>query len=163
MSQYGYNETIANEYYPLTEEKAKEAGANWQNEDFGLKYDGPFYEPKPIIEYDPQKSQSAETEQTALLAGILKCEVSGKPYKIQPQELLFYIKNNLQIPRRHPDQRYEDRINLRNPMTLWHRQCMCEDSGHDHGGRCPNEFETSYSPERKEIIYCEQCYQSEVV
>jgi len=28
---------------------------------------------------------------------------------------------------------------------------------------CPNEFETSYSPERPEIIYCEQCYNAEVV
>ncbi len=35
---------------------------------------------------------------------------------------------------------------------------------HHHGkGRCPNEFETSYAPDRPEIVYCESCYQSEVV
>lgn len=159
MSQYGYNETNANEYYPLTKEQADSVGANWQDEDFGLKYDGPFYEPKPIAEYDPQRNPNAEGETQALLAGILKCEVSGKPYKIQPQELLFYIKNNLQIPRRHPDQRYEDRTKLRNPMNLWHRQCICEESGHEHTGRCTNEFETTYAPERSEKVYCESCYQ----
>lgn len=34
---------------------------------------------------------------------------------------------------------------------------------HHKTGRCPNEFETTYAPERKEIVYCEQCYREEVV
>lgn len=28
---------------------------------------------------------------------------------------------------------------------------------------CPNEFQTSYAPDRPEIVYCEACYQAEVV
>ena len=32
-----------------------------------------------------------------------------------------------------------------------------------HKGKCPNEFETSYAPDRPEIVYCEQCYQAEVI
>jgi len=39
---------------------------------------------------------------------------------------------------------------------------MCDKSTHDHKEKCPNEFETSYSPTREEIIYCERCYQKEV-
>jgi hypothetical protein len=27
---------------------------------------------------------------------------------------------------------------------------------------CNNTFETSYAPERPEIVYCERCYQGEV-
>ena len=27
---------------------------------------------------------------------------------------------------------------------------------------CENEFETSYSPEKSVIVYCERCYQQEV-
>ena len=27
---------------------------------------------------------------------------------------------------------------------------------------CPNEFETSYSPDSPEIVYCEECYKREV-
>jgi len=35
---------------------------------------------------------------------------------------------------------------------------------HFHGDQpCPNEFETTYAPGRPEIVYCEKCYQSEVV
>jgi hypothetical protein len=160
MSHYGYNETIANEYYPLTREQAEAIGANWQDEDFGLKYDGEGLMPKEIAQYDPQRNQNAKAEQDALLAGVLKCEVSGRPYKIQSQELLFYIKNDLQIPRRHPDQRYEDRIALRNPMGLWHRNCACQGECQEHQGKCPNEFKTSYAPERPEKVFCEKCYQN---
>jgi hypothetical protein len=35
---------------------------------------------------------------------------------------------------------------------------------HFHGDNpCPNEFETTYSPDRPEIVYCEKCYNAEVV
>ena len=34
--------------------------------------------------------------------------------------------------------------------------------GGQGGGKCTNEFETSYAPERPEIVYCESCYQKEV-
>jgi hypothetical protein len=51
----------------------------------------------------------------------------------------------------------------RNPIKLWHRDCMCDLGNHGHEGKCQNEFETSYSPERPEIVYCEKCYQNEVV
>ncbi|KKP59766.1 MAG: hypothetical protein UR55_C0020G0001, partial [Candidatus Nomurabacteria bacterium GW2011_GWF1_34_20] len=50
--------------------------------------------------------------------------------------------------------RHYERLSQRNPMKLWHRSCMKEG--------CTNEFETSYAPERSEIVYCEKCYQQEV-
>ena len=53
-------------------------------------------------------------------------------------------------------------LEMRNPMKLWHRTCMCDKNHLNHTGKCTNEFETSYSPDRPEIIYCEQCYQQEV-
>ena len=35
---------------------------------------------------------------------------------------------------------------------------------HTHGDEpCQNEFETAISDERKEIVYCEKCYQAEFV
>jgi hypothetical protein len=58
------------------------------------------------------------------------------------------------IPRRCFYCRHDSRINRRNPYKLWHRKCMKEG--------CDNEFETSYDPERPEIVYCEKCYQAEV-
>jgi hypothetical protein len=151
MSSFGYNETINMEHYPLSKEEALKLGATWQDEDFSMKYEGPFYEPKEIKTYDPECNPEAEKEVGDALRSVIKCEVTGEPFKIQPNELRFYIKNRLQIPRRHPDQRYEDRVKLRNPMHLWHRKCMNEG--------CANEFETTYAPERPEKVFCEDCYQ----
>ncbi|MDP3014199.1 MAG: hypothetical protein Q8M92_08170, partial [Candidatus Subteraquimicrobiales bacterium] len=95
--------------------------------------------------------------------GILKCSVSGKPFKIMPQELAFYIEQKLPIPKKHYDVRFQERIANINPRELYHRQCMCEESGHDHTGKCPNGFETTYAPDRPEKVYCESCYRKTVL
>ena len=83
---------------------------------------------------------------------ILRCEKSGKLYKITPQELKFYKKMNLPIPRRAPFQRHLDRLRLRNPRVL--RDGKCE--------KCGNDFETAYPVDRPEKLYCEKCYLKEV-
>jgi len=45
-----------------------------------------------------------------ILNRAIKCEVSEKLFKIISQELEFYRKYNLPIPRKHPDIRYLDRM-----------------------------------------------------
>jgi hypothetical protein len=36
-------------------------------------------------------------------------------------------------------------------------------TNHFHGTeKCEVEFETSYTPDRPEIVYCEKCYQQEI-
>ena len=155
ISVFGYNETLANDYFPLNKEQATALGAKWQDDDRMIHFDGPFYEP----ENDIKEYETSEPERQALLSGILKCEVTGKPYKIIPQELAFYIKHGLSIPRVSFEARHKARIAKRNPMNLWERQCDCEDISHGHTGRCENKFESTYSPERPYKVYCEKCYQ----
>jgi hypothetical protein len=58
----------------------------------------------------------------------------------------------LPIPRRHPDQRHLDRMALRNPRKLFDRKC----------DKCQVDMKTTYAPERKETVYCEECYNKEV-
>ena len=76
---------------------------------------------------------------------------SGDLFK---DEFKFYKRMNLPLPRLCPNCRHYERLKQRNPLRLWHRKCMKEG--------CQNEFETSYAPDRPEIIYCERCYQQEV-
>lgn len=162
ISPFGYNETVAMEYFPLKKEEVLKLGGKWQDEDYGIKYDGPFYEPKDVKVYDPKQNPEAQKEIDECVNGILRCEKSGRPFKILPQELAQYIEKNIQLPRRHPDQRHLDRLAKTNPMKLWQRSCMCEGDCGEHEGECPNEFETTYSPERKEKVYCERCYLAKV-
>jgi CxxC-x17-CxxC domain-containing protein len=87
-----------------------------------------------------------------ILNRAVECEVTNKPFKIIKQELEFYRKHNLPIPRRHPDQRHLDRIALRNPRKLYTRIC----------DKCGKDIKTTYAPDRSEIVYCEECYNKEV-
>ena len=81
---------------------------------------------------------------------------------------------HIPIPRLCHNCRHVKRVRNQNSMKLWHRKCQCNvkksDNGtyqnvvqHFHGDKpCPNEFETSYSPDKSEIVYCDKCYLQEV-
>ncbi|MDH4358662.1 MAG: hypothetical protein OEV37_01775 [Candidatus Berkelbacteria bacterium] len=154
-----YNETMANTWFPKSRDEAVKLDAKWQDNDYIPNYSGDYYSPKDKIEeYIGNKE-----EQEKMVEGVLKCEVSGKPFKIMPQELNFYIENKIAIPTKHYEVRYLERFNLRNPRKLYRRQCMCEEPGHNHEGRCKIEFEATYAPDRPEKIYCENCYQKTVI
>ncbi|KKW48315.1 MAG: hypothetical protein UY99_C0005G0024 [Parcubacteria group bacterium GW2011_GWA1_59_11] len=159
ISLYVYNETGAQDYYPLTREKAEAQGFTWQEmED--------VHEAVPDL---PVPDDIREVRDD-ILNQTLKCEVSGRPYRIIPMELQFYRRLQLPLPRRAPEQRQRDRIRKLLPKVLHRRQCDCEGSGgkyanqteHFHGEeKCPNTFETPYASDRPETVYCEQCYQAE--
>ncbi|MFZ1019443.1 MAG: hypothetical protein WAN61_00420 [Minisyncoccia bacterium] len=105
-----------------------------------------------------------------MIGKVIECEHQGKcneqcteAFKIIESELQFYQRMNLPIPHLCPNCRHYQRLKQRNPLKLWHRSCMCDKTNHFHGKeKCEVEFETSYAPERPEIIYCEKCYQQEV-
>jgi len=113
-------------------------------------YIGGFYTPLWIENYD-EKIVGYETAQKnidELLAWIIECEVTKKPFKIIKQELAFYIENKLPIPTKHPDQRHMERMQLRNPRELHERICP----------ECQKNMITTYKPERPEKVVCDECY-----
>lgn len=52
VSPFGYNETVANEYFPMTEEAVKTQGWNWYDGENKNTYMGTFYKPLATREYD---------------------------------------------------------------------------------------------------------------
>jgi len=87
-----------------------------------------------------------------ILSWAIQCKDTQKSFKIIPQELKFYRENNIPIPRLHPDERHAQRMKLRNPRRLYDRKC----------NKCEKQIQTTYSPARPEIIYCEECYLKEI-
>ena len=138
LSPFAYNETVAQEYFPLAKEEALAKGYKWKDEDESSQYQGPTYEV-------PENITNVKNN---ICDAILKCEITGKLYKIIPQELTFYREMNLPIPKRCPDQRHKDRMALRNHRKLFDRNCM----------KCNALIKTTYAPDRPEIVYCEKCY-----
>ena len=155
LSPFGYNETYAPEVVSLTKEEAKNNGYNWQ--DNIQRTTGKETLPPEKI------PDSIKEVKDNIVDEVFKCIECERNYKIILNELIFYKKMQIPIPRRCLYCRYATRIKRRNPFKLWYRQCMCEKQNHFHGtGKCEVEFETSYDPDRPEIIYCEKCYQAEV-
>ncbi|PIR48585.1 hypothetical protein COU80_02645 [Candidatus Peregrinibacteria bacterium CG10_big_fil_rev_8_21_14_0_10_55_24] len=145
LSQFGYNKTSAQMYYPLEKDGAMKISAAWSD-----------YEPPPpqvakVIPADKLPDNSKDIPDDVLHWAI-QCEVTGKPFKITPQELRFYRQMALPLPRRSWYQRHLDRFHQRNPRTLWDRKCA----------KCSASIQTTYAPDRPEIVYCEDCYQKEV-
>ncbi|MCX6807480.1 MAG: hypothetical protein NTZ80_01570 [Patescibacteria group bacterium] len=144
FSPFGYNETGAQEYFPLTKDEALSKGFNWSD------YIAPPPNVEKVITKEQMKKLSDNINDISddILNWALTCEVSGKLYKIIKPELKFYREHNLPIPHRHSDQRHKDRISFRNPRKLWKRNC----------DKCHADIQTTYSPDRLEIVYCEKCY-----
>ncbi|MBI1812382.1 hypothetical protein HYR82_01195 [Candidatus Peregrinibacteria bacterium] len=141
FSPFGYNQSRAQEYYPLTKEQAAEQKIRWSD-----------YESIP-----PDAERTIPAAQLPeyiadipddMLQWAIRCEKSDKPFRIVKQELDFYRRSGIPVPRRHPDQRYLDRMAQRRPRKLWKRQCQ----------KCQKNIQTAFSPERTEIVYCESCY-----
>ena len=161
MHGFAYNETIAQELFPMSKEEALKNGYRWvdfaaKNYNITLKAENV---PDSIEEVDEQ-----------ILKEVIGCAHGGKcnhqcteAFKITPNDLNFYKRMDIPIPQLCPNCRHFARLAQRTPIKLWHRKCMCDMKNHFHGDKiCPNEFETSYAPDRPEIVYCKQCYNSEV-
>ena len=166
ISPFAYNETIAQEYFPLTKESVVERGYIWRDDD--VKDWNITVDAKDLPDHIKKTQDSVTGERI----GCLTCK---KAYRVLPEELDFLRKQALPLPRQCPDCRHRARFESRNPISLWLRRCTCvglvSENGvyrntveHFHKGAiCPNEFETSYAPDRPEIVYCESCYNAEVV
>ncbi len=162
LSPFGYNETLATEDVQLTKDEALKKGYNWQDnvqKTTGKETLLPENIPNGIDEVGD-----------SILEEVLVCINCKRNYKIVQNEFLFYKKMKIPLPRKCFHCRHAARLARRNPFKLWHRQCMCGSTSspqvtkeHFHGvGECKEEFETSYAPDRPEIVYCEKCYQAEV-
>jgi len=146
LAPFGYNETLAQDYFPLTKEEVLKRGFAWQEQTTGT------YGKETIKEGAIPETIEEVTED--ILKEILVCEDCKKNFRITKSEFDFYKRMNIPLPHKDFECRHKERMSKRNPRKLWHRKCM--KSG------CSNEFETSYSPDHPEIIYCEKCYQQEV-
>ena len=149
LSPFCYNETIAQEYFPLTKEEALNQGYKWKDKE------------ERNYNIDLKNEEIPDEFDESIVGKVLECEHKGtcneqctEAFKIIEAEYQFYKRLNLPLPRLCPNCRHYQRLKQRNPLKLWHRKCM-------HEG-CTNEFETSYAPERPEIVYCESCYNREV-
>jgi len=172
FSPFPYNESGAHESFALTKKDALDLGYNWQEPE-KCEY-AITKKPQELPDAIEDAPESIVKETIGCAHGETCNENCSTAFKIIPTELHFYQRLKLPLPRLCPNCRHYQRLLARNPMKLWKRKCQCKGvasenalytnvAEHFHQKEsCPNEFETSFSPEKKEIVYCESCYHNEV-
>lgn len=147
LSPFGYNETAAQDYMPMTQEQAINRWYKRQEQTF----DTVLWSSDSIIQWSVL-SRNIEDISDDIIQKIILCEISQRPFRIIKQELEFYRKNNIPVPSRHPDIRHQERIQKLPPRTLYLRHC-------DKTGK---EMLSCYPPNTPFQVYSQEAYEKEI-
>ncbi len=171
-SPFPYNDTVAQEYFPKTKKEATGAGFDW--------VDPAEKSYVPTLQIDGIPEHIADVTDS-ILKETVTCEHAGscthgctKAFRVIKDELEFYRRMKIPVPRQCPNCRYYRRLAYRNPTKLRNETCMCDglhstngvyknNNEHEHGAStCGLVFETTYQKGKGTIIYCDACYKKEV-
>lgn len=159
LSPFAYNETVAQEYFPLSKEETEQKGYHWKEPE---KKSGEGFLPASELPNFINDADPSILEKTIACLHSGSClEQCTGGFKIIASELELLKRLDIPLPRLCPNCRHYARQKTKNPPHLYPRTCMCAKADHAHQGNCAVEFETSYAPERPETVYCETCYQAE--
>jgi len=146
---FPYQSSRGQKYYPIDQKIAAENGIPWYEEPESQAPQG-----ISLLNY-PEIPNDIKDAKDSILGSAIRCEVTGKPFKIVDHELKFYRHMNLPIPTKHPWQRILERVAFEHPLELFPFVC-------------PNCGEKSLSiydeAKQKQLkIFCEKCYLKEVI
>jgi hypothetical protein len=148
LAPCAYNETAAQEYFPLTKKEALEKGFKWRD----LSKNQYNTTKKADDLPDTIKGVDDAVTQEIIECGDKDAIYSPGAYRITPQELDMYRKLNVPLPQYSFDVRHRMRMQKIHPIHLWKRTT-------DDGV----EVMTPYAPDRPERILSEEGYQKEVL
>lgn len=151
LSVYAYNETLAFSWYPKTKEEVLNEGWRWQE---------PVEHEYKVTVRAGDLPDHIKDVQDSIVNEIIGCVHGGScneqcttAFRITSQELAFYRKMNIALPRLCPNCRHAERVRWRNGFRLFEKRCMCQEekgsyrntSVHFHGAEhCINVFQTTY-------------------
>jgi CxxC-x17-CxxC domain-containing protein len=146
FSAQPYNFSSGYTTYPLTDEEIKELGGYLGNEPDTNAGDIATIEPKDL-------PQTIEDTSDDVLNKAILCEKTNRPFRIVPAELAFYRNMGLPLPSIHPTPRM--RVFADQKPTSKKYQAIC--------AKCSKEIQSMFDPSEEYFLYCEKCYQSEVI
>ena len=137
LSPYAYNETRANDLFPLTREEAALRGMRWRELP-------PVHLPMHPYAGPLTMDKTADN----VINETFICPVLGRPFKVIPQE--YALHKNMGIPLNpfHPRHRQELRMRMRPPRKIVQRTCA----------RCTAEVSSVYTKDAMPSVYCDACY-----
>ena len=144
LSPFSYNLSKAYDWFPLSETKSTELGLELRD--------------YPALEQSSAGARVAQQIPSSIsqvgddfIQKPICCGESGRLFRIIPQELAFYRKKGLPLPRVCPRVRHQQRSLRFNAREIYQRYCE----------KCGDEIHTVYSPEAPDIVFCEKCYMAQ--
>jgi hypothetical protein len=146
FSAQAYNFSLSMVSYPLSDEEIKNIGgyvANDPDTNAGSI---------DIIKYIdvPQTINEVSDD---ILTKAIQCSVTGRPFRVIKSEVDFYRQMNLPLPIVHPSIRMENQYKVASPGKKYKATCA----------KCLKDIESIFDTKDNYILYCEKCYQKEVV
>ncbi len=148
LALHPYNLSTAFDYFPLTRQQALQRGCQWMDKDPANYQAASCILPLSIREV-PDSIVKEILACQAIKSGDSNC---GKNYRIIQQELNLSRKINQPLSKFCSDCRQLQLQSLKNPRKLYARACA----------KCQVSIQTTYAPDRPEIVYCEKCYLKEL-
>lgn len=140
----GYENSIAQAYFPETQNKIEAQGGYWENEKEHHECEGVHETEMP----DTTKELEKDFSQKAVI-----CPKTKRRFNIAPRELLFYKDHDIPPPIHHPDWRTLERFKPLTSITPHENVCT----------RCQKEITHFYKSEWNYAnILCLDCYHEEV-
>ncbi len=139
LSPFFYNQCEAIDYFPLSRDEALQKGYKWHDENIEPMQDS-YVIPDHIKEVD-----------NTITSRLLVSKKTGKQYKIIKQELEFYRKVNVPLPRIAPLERIKQLSSILQVKPLMSQTCS----------KCQKPLETTYTGAPQPVL-CEECYLKEV-
>lgn len=160
LSAYAYNESWAFPWYPKSKEEVLKECWKWRD-----PHERSYritLKPENLPDHVRDTPDSILQETIGCMHAGTCDEQCSTAFRVTPEELQFYRAMNIALPRLCPQCRNGQRLQWRNGFHLYDRHCMCNQSNHTHNSdHCLNKFETTYSFEKPEILYCANCYKEE--
>lgn len=137
IAPFAYNESLAQQWYPLTKEQTLQKGFQWKEEE-------------EIATAQEKKSPPENLTETSekTISEIFSCTSCNKKFKIIKEEFEFYKKISMTSPDQCFKCRHAERIALRGPRSSIWRAC----------DTCGKNTMTNLTKEAATIMQCEECY-----
>jgi hypothetical protein len=146
LSLFSYNESYANNFFPLDKKEVAEKKLTWFQPEKN-KY--------TITKKAKELPDNIQDVEDSILKEVIECSGCQSAFRIMPAELNILRTLKIPIPHSCQNCRSKKRWEKINKPKLYKRTCQKEG--------CKTEFETTYAPNRPEIVYCEKCYNQEVI
>jgi hypothetical protein len=115
LSPFGYNESVAQERFPLTKEQAAARNIPW--------FESQTKPTAHALRAEEAMPDSVFEASEELCTQPMTCSASAKAFRISKAEFAYYKKHSIPVPITSPDTRYKIRESQRNPEQLWSRVC----------------------------------------